>query len=181
MSPLGPYCRLLCFLSVAPITSRTLKRSSRVMPGLRGIPAGMRTRSHPVRHLIRGWVGWLDHSDLHRNKAWCRMALSENVERTTKIPWCVIIFIHSFAIFPAPNWDLWATRLLEVLHWFRIDVQHVALHLTLPGNWFGKNLRKNTRCCGHNFLWVLITWGTSRWAYWKMFPKQGVHTDRFLR
>lgn len=30
-----------------------LKRSSRVMPGLRGTPAGMTTTSHPVRASLR--------------------------------------------------------------------------------------------------------------------------------
>lgn len=36
----------------------TLKRSSRVMPGLRGMPAGIRTKSQPVRHLKQRAANW---------------------------------------------------------------------------------------------------------------------------
>mmetsp|Transcript_82293 Transcript_82293/g.155134 ORF Transcript_82293/g.155134 Transcript_82293/m.155134 type:complete len:213 (-) Transcript_82293:167-805(-) len=36
----------------------TLKRSSRVMPGLRGMPAGMSTKSQPVRHSSKLSIGF---------------------------------------------------------------------------------------------------------------------------
>mmetsp|Transcript_17646 Transcript_17646/g.39838 ORF Transcript_17646/g.39838 Transcript_17646/m.39838 type:complete len:214 (+) Transcript_17646:204-845(+) len=39
-----------------------LKRSSRVMPGLRGTPAGMKTRWHPVRHSSRCSISFLPNS-----------------------------------------------------------------------------------------------------------------------
>mmetsp|Transcript_5017 Transcript_5017/g.11065 ORF Transcript_5017/g.11065 Transcript_5017/m.11065 type:complete len:213 (-) Transcript_5017:52-690(-) len=39
------------------ISALVLNKSSRVMPGLRGMPAGMSTRLHPVRHSSRWSIG----------------------------------------------------------------------------------------------------------------------------